>query len=95
MKNATARTEEQTEGFSNRPINVIKAGNGVQVKTWRNQGKNGEFSNVSIEHSYKDANDEWQTQKVSIPADALLSTALALQDSHREIMKNRGQGQER
>jgi hypothetical protein len=92
-------SEQSETSFANRP-EVFAATKTEKVKVWTNQGKNGEFLSASFEHSYKDANDHWQTQQASIPKEALLAVARAMKKAHDHIItkeqsQGRSHGQER
>jgi hypothetical protein len=61
-----------SEGFADRvpskkqPIVLYDDGHGNKLKIWNNIGRNGDFTNATLEHSYKDAEEKFQTQRVSI-----------------------------
>jgi hypothetical protein len=73
----------------NRPLATHKAGNGVEVNLWNNQGPNGDYLSASIRHSYKDKDGQWQQQSISIPVDALAGLSLAAADAHRSALQER------
>ncbi|MCU1324998.1 MAG: hypothetical protein JWN34_368 [Bryobacterales bacterium] len=48
------------------PIMLYDDGHGNKLKLWNNTGRNGDFTNATLEHSYKDDKEQFQTQRVSI-----------------------------
>jgi hypothetical protein len=81
-------------GGKNKPIHTFKAGKGVEVSLWQNQGKNGDLLSASIRHSYKDGG-EWKSQTASLPTDALAGLSIAAADGHRAAVQERGKSQNR
>jgi hypothetical protein len=43
-----------------KPLKKVRVG-GVTITFWENLGENGTYATATIERSYKDKNDEWQT----------------------------------
>ena len=72
------------------PVLKIQAG-GVNVAIWANKGKREgqetSYNTVSIERSYKDKNDEWQTTN-SLRVNDLPKAALALTKAYEHLVLN-------
>jgi hypothetical protein len=97
---AEEQPPEEPKSFANKPVVLADNGHGTKVKMWNNDGKNGEYQTVSIERSFKrEGSDQWETQKVSINAQDLLTVARGLEKGHDAItekqMNKQPQGQAR
>ncbi len=91
--------EQQTGSFGNRPVLLADNGHGTKVKLWNNRTEaGGEFQTISIERSFKRKDsEEWETQKVSLNAEDLLTVARGLEKGHDAVVEKQigKQGQSR
>ena|ERR1700722_18484071 len=85
---AAADDEQPTSSFSNKPVFLADNGHGTKVKLWTNKTEGKEFQTVSIERSYKPkGSEEYETDKVSLPAEDLLTVARGLEKGHDAIVE--------
>lgn len=76
---------KKTSKKENSPIYKLRAGS-IQASVWENETKDGNvFNTVTLQRSYKDKNDEWQAQSVSMGINELLNCAAVLQRVHEEV----------
>jgi len=90
MENEIQKSEK------NAPVLKIQAG-AVQVAIWANKGQRDgietNYNTVSIERSFKNKNDEWQTTN-SLRVNDLPKAALALTKAYEHLILNQKFGTE-
>ena len=75
---------------ANKPIKVLKAGvHGLSASIWQNESKkegNRPYLTVSLNRTYKDKSDEFQTQTISLTRDAVLALGEFAGGVYREMI---------
>jgi hypothetical protein len=74
-------SEDQSEGFSNRPVHTIRVGN-VQASIWRNQGESGDF----VPAQFPDVVS--RTSRTALRGDAVRVADNPLGDMCRALRRN-------
>ena len=73
-----------TENTKPKPVNKVRFGP-IEVSEWENTSKDGfTFPSFTLKRSYRDRDDQWCEQKISLNRDGLLRVAAAAQQAFAE-----------
>jgi hypothetical protein len=95
---ATAAADQPTQSHTERvkkpPLHTYDAGHGVKVKGWGKTGSRGDYTEMSVERSFK-VGEDWKTQSLNIPNSALAELLDKLQQGEVEFIDQHQQAQAR